>query len=76
MTSIRCLQATLRHVQTLWAINNRRQIQTTILRLSSDLFHVKDDEDFQKQVLQTKKPFIVDFHANCIIKISMQSTSF
>jgi len=44
-------------------INNRRQFQTSVLRLSSHVFHVKDDEDFQKQVLDSKKPFVVDFHA-------------
>ncbi|CAF5003728.1 unnamed protein product, partial [Rotaria socialis] len=26
-------------------------------------FHIIDDGDFQKQVLDSKKPFIVDFHA-------------
>jgi len=55
--SVRCIQR-------LWMINSRRQFQTSILRLSADVFHVKDDADFQKQVLDSKKPFIVDFHAS------------
>jgi hypothetical protein len=59
----RCIQTTLRNVQTLWMINNRRQFQTSILRLSTNVLHVKDDADFQKQVLDSKKLFIVDFHA-------------
>jgi hypothetical protein len=45
-------------------INSRRQFQTSVLRLSADIFHVKDDADFQKQVLDSKKSFIVDFHAS------------
>ncbi len=57
--SVRCIQTTLRHVM----INNRRQFQTSVLRLSADVFHVKDDAEFQKQVLDSKKSFIVDFHA-------------
>jgi len=62
--SIRCIQTTVRHVPTLWMINSRRQFQTSVLRLSADIFHVKDDADFQKQVLDSKKSFIVDFHAS------------
>ena len=61
--SARCLQTTIRSVQTLWTISNRRQFQTSVLRSSAHVFHVKDDGDFQKQVLDSKKPFIVDFHA-------------
>ena len=57
--SVRCIQTTIRNVM----INNRRQFQTSVLRLSSHVFHVKDDEDFQKQVVDSKKPFVVDFHA-------------
>lgn len=60
----RCIQITVRNVQKLWAINSRRQIQTSAVRLSTDVFHVKDDADFQKQVLDSKKRFIVDFHAS------------
>ncbi len=55
--SIRC-------IRTLSMINSRRQFQTSVLRLSADIFHVKDDADFQKQVLDSKKSFIVDFHAS------------
>ncbi|CAF1144882.1 unnamed protein product [Adineta steineri] len=61
--STRCIQIATRNVQTLWMINNRRQFQTSVLRLSANTFHVKDDADFQKQVVDSKKPFIVDFHA-------------
>jgi hypothetical protein len=45
-------------------MSTRRQIQTSAVRLSSDVFHVKDDADFQKQVLDSKKGIIVDFHAS------------
>ncbi|CAF3650265.1 unnamed protein product [Rotaria socialis] len=61
--SARCLQTTIRNVQTLWTITTRRQFQTSVLRLSAHAFHIIDDGDFQKQVLDSKKPFIVDFHA-------------
>ncbi len=54
--SVRCMK-------TLWMMNSRRQFQTSALRLAADAFHIKDDADFQKQVLDSKKPFIVDFHA-------------
>jgi hypothetical protein len=52
----RCIQTTLRNVH--------RQIQISAVRLSNDVFHVKDDADFQKQVLDSKQRFIVDFHAS------------
>jgi hypothetical protein len=52
----RCIQITLHNV--------RRQIQISAVRLSNDVFHVKDDADFQKQVLDSKNRFIVDFHAS------------
>jgi hypothetical protein len=58
--SARCIQTTVRNVQALWS---RRQFQTSVLRLSANAFHVKDDADFQKQVLDSKKSIIVDFHA-------------
>lgn len=58
------MQTTLRHVQQLWMHSTRRQFQTSVLRLANDTFHVKDDADFQKQVLDSKKAFIVDFHAS------------
>ena len=60
----RSVQTTLRHVQQLWMCNGRRQFQTSVLRLANEMFHVKDDADFQKQVLDSKKAFIVDFHAS------------
>jgi hypothetical protein len=44
--------------------NVSRQFQTSIGRLSKDVFHVQDEEDFQKQVIDSKKPFLVDFHAS------------
>ena len=55
--SVRC-------VKSLWMMNSRRQFQTSALRLAADVFHVKDDADFQKQVLDSKKLFVVDFHAS------------
>jgi hypothetical protein len=54
--SVRC-------VKTLWTVTSRRQFQTSVLRLSADIFHVKDNDDFEKQVLKSKNPTIVDFHA-------------
>lgn len=54
--SVRC-------VKTLWTLTSRRQFQTSVLRLSADIFHVKNDEDFKEQVLKSKNPTIVDFHA-------------
>ncbi|CAF1227356.1 unnamed protein product [Rotaria sordida] len=61
--SARCIPTTVRNIQTLWMTNSRRQFQTSILRLSADTVHIKDDGDFQKQVIDSKKSFIVDFHA-------------
>ncbi|CAF1522904.1 unnamed protein product [Adineta ricciae] len=61
--SARGLQVVVRNVQNLWLINNRRQFQTSALRLALDVIHVKDDADFQKRVLQSKNPFVVDFYA-------------
>lgn len=61
--SARCLQTAVRNVQNLWLVNDRRQLQTSALRLAANAFHVKDDADFQKQVLKSKNPFLVDFHA-------------
>ncbi len=51
-------------IQRLLTKNIYRQFQTSILRLSNDIFHVQDEEDFQKQVLDSKKLFMVDFHAS------------
>ncbi|CAF0972723.1 unnamed protein product [Adineta ricciae] len=61
--SARGLQTVVRNVQNLWLINNRRQFQTSALRLADNVIHVKDDADFQKRVLQSKNPFVVDFYA-------------
>ncbi|CAF0956475.1 unnamed protein product [Adineta steineri] len=44
--------------------NASRQFQTSTLYLSNDIFRVQDEIDFQKQVLDSKKPFIVNFHAS------------
>jgi hypothetical protein len=55
--SVRCIKS-------LWMMNTHRQFQTSALRLAANVFHVKDDADFQKQVLDSKKPIIVDFHAS------------
>jgi hypothetical protein len=41
-----------------------RQFHTSILCLSKDVFHVQDQADFQKEVIESKKLFIVDFYAN------------
>ncbi|CAF1052400.1 unnamed protein product [Adineta ricciae] len=41
-----------------------RQFHTSIVRLSKDIFHVQDASDFQRQVLESKEPFIVNFHAS------------
>ena len=59
----RCISTGMRHIQQLWMIPNRRQFQTTTIRLATNVLHVKNDGDFQKQVLESKKAFIVDFHA-------------
>jgi hypothetical protein len=48
----------------LWMRNTYRQFQTSSIRLSNDIFHVQDEADFQKQVIDSKKPFMVDFYAN------------
>ncbi|CAF1228988.1 unnamed protein product [Adineta steineri] len=44
--------------------NISRQFQTSTLYLSNDIFRVQDEIDFQKQVLDSRKPFIVNFHAS------------
>ena len=61
--SARYLQTVMRNAQNLWLINNRRQFQTSALRLAVNEIHVKDDADFQKRVLESKNPFVVDFYA-------------
>ncbi|CAF0743776.1 unnamed protein product [Rotaria sp. Silwood1] len=59
-----CLQLIKYNVQKLSIKNTYRQFHTSILYLSNDIFHVQDEADFQKQVLDSKKPFLVDFHAS------------
>ncbi|CAF1011255.1 unnamed protein product [Rotaria sp. Silwood1] len=59
-----CLQLIKYNVQKLSIKNTYRQFHTSILYLSKDIFHVQDEADFQKQVLDSKKPFLVDFHAS------------
>ncbi|CAF1489531.1 unnamed protein product [Adineta steineri] len=44
--------------------NISRQFQTSTLYLSNDIFRVQDEIDFQKQVIDSRKPFIVNFHAS------------
>lgn len=56
--------------------NIYRQFQTSNLRLSSDIFHVQDDADFQKQVLDSKKPFLVDFQAKWYARIFVRHCQF
>jgi hypothetical protein len=51
-------------IQRLLMRNICRRFHTSILRLSDDVFHVQDEEDFQKQVINSKKPFMVGFHAS------------
>lgn len=41
----------------------RRQFQTTGLRLASNALHVKSEDEFKKEVLDSKKAYVVDFHA-------------
>ena len=41
-----------------------RQFRTSAGRLSKDIFHVQDQEDFQKQVIESRKSFLLEFHAN------------
>jgi len=52
------------NIQRLLRKNIYRQFQISILRLSNDVFHVQDEEDFQKQIIDSKKSFLVDFHAS------------
>ncbi len=52
------------NIQRLLRKNIYRQFQISILRLSNDVFHVQDEEDFQKQILDSRKSFLVDFHAS------------
>lgn len=40
-----------------------RNFQTSAFRLAANVFHVKNVADFQKEVLESKKAVIVDFHA-------------
>ena len=40
-----------------------RPFHLSIVRPSADIFHIQDDADFQKEVLESKKPFLVDFYA-------------
>jgi hypothetical protein len=62
--SAHCLQLIRCHTQRLSMRNIYRQFQTSVLCLSNDIFHVQDEADFQKQVLDSRKPFMVNFHAS------------
>ncbi|CAF1360182.1 unnamed protein product [Rotaria sordida] len=62
--SIYCLQLIKYNVQKLSIRNTYRQFHISILCLSKDIFHVQDEADFQKQVLDSKKPFLVNFQAS------------
>ncbi|CAF0735206.1 unnamed protein product [Didymodactylos carnosus] len=44
-------------------IQQKLQFHTTPQLKSINIFQVQDENDFQKQILDSKKPFIVDFHA-------------
>ncbi len=41
-----------------------RQFRISMGRLSKDVFHVQDEEDFQKQIIESRKLFLVGFHAS------------
>lgn len=41
-----------------------RRFHTSIVRWSSDVFHIQDEEDFRKQIIESKKLFMVGFHAD------------
>ena len=64
MISVYCLQLVKHQVQRLSTNNIYRQFQISMIYLSKDIFHVQDEIDFQKQVLDSKKPFLVDFQAS------------
>ncbi|CAF2835383.1 unnamed protein product [Rotaria sp. Silwood2] len=49
--SVYCLQLIKCNIQKLSLKNTCRQFHTSILYLSKDIFHVQDEADFQKQVL-------------------------
>ncbi|CAM4908878.1 unnamed protein product [Rotaria socialis] len=44
--------------------NSMKKFQTSNLCLSQNIFHVQDEADFQTQVLDSKKTFLVNFHAS------------
>lgn len=47
----------------------RRQFQTTGLRLASNALHVKSEDEFKKEVLDSKKAYVVDFHATWYVNL-------
>ena len=61
--SIRAVPMTMRHVQQIWTKSACRYFQTSNFRFAANVVHVKNTGDFQKQVLDSKKPVVVDFHA-------------
>jgi hypothetical protein len=44
--------------------NLSRQFQISMGRLSKDVFHVQDEDDFQKHIIDSRKLFLVGFHAS------------
>ena len=62
--SLACLQLMRCNKQRLAIGNLYRKFQTSNLCLSQNIFHVQDEADFQTQVLDSKKPFLVNFHAS------------
>ncbi|UJR33188.1 hypothetical protein I4U23_020643 [Adineta vaga] len=44
--------------------NVSSQVHRSIVRFSNNIFHVQDEDDFQKQVLDKKEPLMVNFHAS------------
>jgi len=44
--------------------NLSRQFRISMGRLSNDVFHIQDEDDFQKQIIDSRKLFLVGFHAS------------
>lgn len=58
----------LRQIQQILTKIPSRNFQTSPFRLAANVFHVKNVADFQKEVLESKKAVIVDFHATWSVK--------
>lgn len=62
--SLKCFQLMRLHTQKLSMKNAFKQFHTSNVWFSKDIFNVQDEADFQTQVLDSKKPFLVNFYAN------------